>query len=122
MVVYTNEYKILSDLNSCFKNGLNEIDIDLYELLNGYLENPFNITPDDYKQIVDFVEENKKEPIKLDVEAFVPNEKILSEKLDHIKPAKLNKPIAPVVRMYGKCPYTTVIPIYTDAKKLRLAA
>ena len=120
MVIYTNEHQILSDLNKCFKNDLKEIDVDLYELINDYLDNPFNISEDSLNQIKSFILENKKEEVKFDIETLAPNEKTLSETLEHIKPSKLNKPTAPIVRMYGKCPYKTVIPIYTDAKKLEL--
>ncbi len=122
MVTYTNEHEILSDLYECFKNGVEEIDIDLYELIDNYILNPFNMSEDDLNQIKDFIFDNKKEPIKFNVEALAPNEKTLSDKLEHIKPSKLNKPTAPIIRMYGKCPYKTVIPIYTNAKELKLAA
>ena len=119
-MTYTDEYKLLSDLNHCFNDGLEEIDITLYELINRYIDNPFNISAEDLKQLEEFIDENKKEEVLFNIETLDNDKNTLSTKFNHIKPLKLNKPIAPIKRMYGKCETKTVIPIYTDAKKLEL--
>ena len=122
MIVHTNELQVLSDLKNCFANGKKDIDIGFYELIDSYLENPFNISEDDLNKINDFISSNTTENSKITVITGAPNRETLTEKLDNIVPLQLSKPTAPIRSLNGKLPNRTVIPIYTNVKELKLVA
>ena len=121
-MIYTNEHDILLDLKKCFNDNLKDMDINMYEVIDKYVENPHNINDKEFSLIEEFINENKEEEISFDIKTLSSDKKELASKFNYIKPFKLNMPTAPIKRMLmqGKNFTKTVIPIYTDAKKLEL--
>ena len=93
-MIYTDEHKILSDLNNCFKD-LDTIDIDLYELINSYLDNQFNISADELKKIQNFISQHSR--ITKEYAIYYNND--LANKFDHIVPCKMAKPVSPIKKI-----------------------
>lgn len=114
-----NEYQILKGL----KNHLNElnkpIDDFTYEIIDNYLDNPFN----NPKEILDILGHTKdEEKTQFDVYS-AHDKKNLSKTLRHIKPCKLARPIASIRTINSKGQnQMTHIPIYTNIKTLKLVA
>ena len=116
-MTYTNEYQILTGLRKYFNQTNETVDIATYEIIDSYLNNPFNSSKED----LDVLKELSGEKIQFDVYSLAPNKKTLSRTLKHIKPCKLSESTAPIRTMYGKVHNEKLhIPVFT--KKLELVA
>lgn len=97
-MLYSNEYQILIGLREHFKNTKTNIDITLYEIVDGYLKNPFDISSENLEILESFIIDKKQ----LDVYSLAPSRQAMQKKIKHIKPSKLSNPTAKVRRMYGR--------------------
>ncbi len=116
-MLYSNEYQILCGLKKHLENTKQDIDIALYEIMDTYLKNPFNVSKEELEILNDFSVEKKQ----FDVYALTPNKGELKKILKHIMPCKLSKPTAKIRNYdFKKNVKKTHIPVST--KILRLAA
>ncbi len=87
-----NEYRTLTDIKNCLVANPS-IDIDTYKLLDGFIENPYNISFEELKQIEDYINENTK--VTKDFSVYY-NKQELANNFKHIGPYKLALPITKV--------------------------
>ena len=97
-MVYIDEYKTLRAINNCLKNFSPSMDIDTYELIEAFVENPYNTSKEEYQQIQDFINENTK----ITEEFAVYYNIDLAEKFKHIGPYKPSLPLARVKKVTFK--------------------